>query len=524
MLSGTVIDIEVDILKGLRAFSIVGLGDKSVEEAKDRIASAIKNSGFRSPKNKSEKVVISLAPADLKKNGTQFDVAMALAYLKAVKNIDFDCPQTCFFGELSLNGDIRPIQGILPLIRFAKEKGFTEIFVPKENAKEAALVDGIKIFGADSLLQIIKHIQNPKKEFPNKKIGNLEKLESFPVTKWKYKRPETLFDISDIKGQEHAKRGLLIAAAGGHNIVLYGPPGTGKTMLGKAFTSILPPLSTKDAFDVTSIHGISGQLRKTIITHPPFRSPHHTSSFTSIIGGGAIPKPGEITLAHKGVLFLDELPEFERRIIDGLRQPLEDKAINITRVGGTQKFPTDFILFATMNPCPCGFYGSNKKECICAPHLIQNYQKKISGPIIDRIDIWIEVSDVKHESLLEKPKENDGINLTKNSNISLDPQQTKLLDSQDFQRKVIEIRKIQSKRYNHETTNASISAKQITESISLEKDVRKILDQAGKNLNLSARSYYKTIRLARTIADLESEATIKAEHILEALQYRPKGE
>lgn len=566
MLSGSVVEVEVDILKGLRAFSIVGLGDKAVDEAKDRIASAIKNSGFKSPKNKSEKVVISLAPGDTKKNGTQFDTAMALGYLKAVKEIDFDRDKSCFFGELGLDGSVRPIHGILPLIRFAKEAGFTEAFVPKENAEEASLISGIDIYGTASLRQIIDFI-NTKSDCKTDRgakrgvsdepdigvsTGNNHLLnhknkspKTLPLTKsprtiWKYKKPKLLVDIADIRGQEHAKRGLLIAASGEHNIALYGPPGTGKTMLGKAFSGILPPLSKEDVFDVTSIHSVSGILETAVITHPPFRSPHHTASFTSIIGGGSNPRPGEITLAHKGVLFLDEISEFEKRTIDGLRQPLEDKSITISRVHGKQKFPSDFLLFATMNPCPCGYLGSKKKECICLPHSISHYKKKISGPIIDRIDMWIEVAEIPHEKILKSETEKRTENKVEDkgrfndtehvqSSICFDEREGIYKNTQDnprgsdyFQNMVMKIRHTQSERFGEIKTNGKMSAKDIGKYIDLEPRVREILQKAGERLNLSVRSYHKVIKLARTIADIENSEEIKEEHVLEALQYRPR--
>lgn len=532
MLSGSVVQVEVDILKGLRAFSVVGLGDKAVDEAKDRIASAIKNSGFKSPKNKSEKVVISLAPGDTKKNGTQFDVAMALGYLKAVSEIDFKRDSSCFFGELGLDGSVRPIRGILPLIRFAKEAGFTEAFVPKENIEEAGLISGIDIYGATSLREIVEFVNTKidceentdsepsssatnyknRKNWQRNQAGNFSKLKKSPQTTWQYKKPKALVDIADIRGQDHAKRGLLIAASGEHNIALYGPPGTGKSMLGKAFTDILPPLIKEDVLDVTSIHSISGTLNESVITHPPFRSPHHTASFSSIIGGGSNPRPGEITLAHKGVLFLDEISEFDRRTIDGLRQPLEDKYISISRVHGKQKFPADFLLFATMNPCPCGYLGSKKKDCICLPHSIVQYKKKISGPIIDRIDMWIEVAEIAHENILEggKTECNDYLecNQTRNSDF--------------FQNRVIEVRNIQAERYGEIKTNGKMSAKDIGKYIDLNPKVRGVLQRAGERLNLSVRSYHKVIKLSRTIADIEASVEIKEEHVLEALQYRPK--
>ncbi len=492
LLEGFIIDVEVDLSKGLHNFSIIGLADKANEEAKDRVSAAIKHSGFSSPKSHNQKIVVSLAPANLKKEGPLHDVAIALSYLLAKEEIDFETKDKIFIGELSLNGNLRAVTGILPLVETAKKKGFKEIYVPKDNAEEAALIRDIKIYPVSNLSELIKHLLSKAPVLIQQK-------------ETKIKIPENLDDrnFSDIKGQEAGKRGLLIAASGGHNIALYGPAGTGKTMLARALTSILPELSYEEILEVTAIHSVSGNLRESYIAIPPFRAPHHTASYISLVGGGSFPRPGEVTLSHRGVLFLDEFPEFERRVIDALRQPLEDKIVSITRVKGSGIFPANFILVAALNPCPCGNFGSTK-PCVCTPKDIGRYKKKISGPIADRIDMWIEVPLVKHKILGEK---------------------TKAKGSVEFKKEVIAARLHQEKRFGgkkKKMLNADMSAKDIENLVPLNEEVREILNNSAEKLQLSARSYHKVIKLARTIADLEHERFVLPKHILEALQYRQK--
>lgn len=489
LLKAHIVEIEVDISRGLHAFSIVGLPDKAVEESRDRISAAIKNSDYTSPKSKNQKIVISLAPADIKKEGPNFDLGMALCYLKASDEVHFDENKKLFIGELSLDGALRPIKGTLALVKHAKEKGYEEVFIPKENAKEAALIEGITVYGAKSLEAVIRHLEN------------LETIEVQNKTGISYKKPKALIGFGDIKGQDNAKRGLEIAAAGGHNIVLYGPPGTGKTMLARAFTNILPPLSFKEILEVTSIHSIAGTLTSTLVTHPPFRSPHHTASYVSVVGGGTIPKPGEVTLAHRGVLFLDEFPEFERRVIDSLRQPIEDREVHISRVKGMARFPADFILVAAMNPCPCGNFGSHK-ECTCSILQRERYQKKISGPIIDRVDMWIEVPHVDIE-LLESKTEVD-------------------TETDQVKERILKARQIQFSRFSEGTLNSTMNVKDINNFVELTPEVKTILRNAANKLDLSPRAYHRVIKLSQTIADLENAKKITENHVLEALQYRPK--
>ena len=337
-----------------------------------------------------------------------FDLGMALAYLIAAEEIKFSPSRKIFLGELSLDGEVRKINGVLAIAEEAKRRGFEEIYLPKENAREAALIDGIKIFGVKNLQEVIAHLDERRAN--EDEDGNIKikiELKQEPATKIERKEEEFEIDFSEIKGQEMAKRGLEIAAAGGHNIAMYGPPGTGKTMLAKAFCHLLPPLSFDEVLEITAIHSIARTLQGDLVSRPPMRSPHHTASYVSMVGGGAIPKPGEITLAHRGVLFLDEFAEFERRVIETLRQPLEEREINISRAKGSVVFPASFILIAAMNPCPCGNFGTKGKECVCAPINLVKYQRKISGPIIDRVDMWLEVSKVDHKKLSDNKRDGD---------------------------------------------------------------------------------------------------------------------
>ncbi len=485
------VEVETDLSRGLYAFSVIGLPDQAVEEAKDRVGAAIKNSGLTSPKQKNQKIVISLAPASEKKEGPAFDLAIALSYLLAAEEVDFDPKNKIFIGELSLDGSLRSVRGILPIAKFAKDKGYKELYVPKENSKEASLIEGLDVYGVESLSELLKHLsgeslikKSPKTHFAKSEAGHLT-------------------DFADVRGQERAKRGLLIAAAGGHNVAMYGPPGTGKTMLAKAFAGILPELSFDDALEATSIHSVAGVLSGFIV-NPPFRAPHHTSSYVSLVGGGATPKPGEITLAHRGVLFMDEFPEFERRVIESLRQPLEDKVISVARAKGTARFPADVILIAAMNPCPCGNFGFRGKQCVCSPSALQRYRRKMSGPIVDRIDLWLEVDRVLPQDLSEGP-EGAG--------------------SAIYRKKVSEARGRQRERFSNNpklSKNSDMSARDIVTFLSLSNEARQTLNMAAERLGFSPRVYHRMLKVARTIADLDESAEIKREHILEAVEYRPK--
>ena len=488
-LEGFIVDVQVDVAGGLPCWEIVGLPDVSIREAKERVRTAIKNSGYEFP---SRRIVINLAPATIKKVGSAFDLPIAIAILLATENInEFDFENVAFVGELSLDGNVHSITGILPMCIEAKKLGIKEIVVPKENAKEASIVDGINVIPVSSLNQVVAYLNKSIKINPEKFNSN-ELIKSNQVYN---------LDFSEVKGQKNIKRAIEVAASGGHNCMLIGSPGSGKTMMARRIPTILPKLSFEEALEVTKIHSVAGNISENspLIINRPFRFPHHTISKTSLVGGGAIPKPGEISLAHYGVLFLDELPEFDKSTLEVLRGPLEDGKITISRVNATLTYPSKFMLVASMNPCPCGYYGSDK-ECSCSNQAINKYLGKISGPLLDRIDIQVEVSSVKYKNL--------------NSN-------TQEETSEQIRKRVEETRKIQLERYKEcgIYSNSELTPKLIEKYCKLDEKSKIILEKAFNKLGLSARAYARILKVARTIADMDKSENIQSSHLLEAIQY-----
>lgn len=486
--------VETDVINSLPSFSIVGLPDTAINEARDRVRSAIKNSGFTFP---AKKVVINLAPADLKKEGSNFDLPIAIGLITEEGVLEPEkLEDYAFIGELSLDGSLRGINGVLPLILGLKEEGIKNIFVPYVNAKEAALAgNDVNIYGAQNLAEVVNHFSDTPVKPTFVDINTYLTENS---------NQEYLYDFKDVKGQQKAKRALEIAAAGGHNILMTGSPGSGKTLMAKCFASILPPLELKEALELTKIYSISGLLscEEPLMTKRPFRSVHHTASTNGIIGGGSSPKPGEITLAHRGVLFLDEMVEFPRSVLEVLRQPLEDGEVVISRTKHTVRYPAKFMLLGAMNPCPCGYLGDKEKQCTCTEYQISRYQSRLSGPLLDRIDLHVDVPRLTSEELLNTQSSGE--------------------NSNDIRKRVVSARKIQAERYKNDgiLTNSELTSKLIRKYCQIDKASAELLKIASVKYQLSGRRYDRILKLARTIADLEGSENIQQAHLMQALQYR----
>lgn len=493
-LDGARIEVEVDISPGLPSFTIVGLPDTAVQESKERVRAAIRNSGCSFP---TKRITVNLAPADIRKEGPAYDLPIAVGILFSSEQVSADISQTIFLGELSLDGSLRHTQGIISMVAFARDNGLKTIFVPFDDAGEASLIDGVGIFPVTSLSELVDHLRGDNIITP---YSTSDKIREADLTSRQFN------DLSYIKGQEHVKRALEIAAAGRHNLIMNGPPGSGKTMLARSLPTILPRMTVEESIEVTKIYSVSGLLPSDtpLITQRPFRSPHHTISHAGLVGGGRMPRPGEISLSHRGVLFLDEFPEFGRTALEVLRQPLEDKVVTISRANGSVTFPTNFMLVGAMNPCPCGYYGDQVKECRCSAIDVTRYHKRMSGPLLDRIDIFVEVPRVEYEKLSDnRPGESSDAVLSRVEK-ALEIQRERFDGTQLF-------------------SNADMTPAEVRLFCNVDSSTQGLLGTAMKQLSLSARSFHRILKLARTIADLDDAQLIESSHLAEALQYRSRN-